>query len=152
VTLDRVAIALRPRGGYEAIDLGARMLQAWWRPIYAAWFAVYLPFALAVHGALWEYPFAAFAVLFWLKPLFDRFVLHVVSRAVFGDVPTLAATLSAWREILGPAWSRASPGGAGSTTRARSRCRCSSSKDSAARAGARAAASSASACAATPCG
>ncbi len=41
-------------------------------------------------------------MLWWLKPVFDRFALHVVSRAVFGAQPTVAETLGAWREILRP--------------------------------------------------
>ena len=38
----------------------------------------------AARGVHDQYLFAILA-LWWLKPLFDRFVLHVVSRAVFGD-------------------------------------------------------------------
>ena len=44
----------------------------------------------------------AIVALWWLKPVFDRFVLHVVSRAVFGAPPTVAETLAAWRDILQP--------------------------------------------------
>jgi hypothetical protein len=102
VELERLAVALRPRGGFEAVDLGFQMARAWWRPIWGIWIAVYLPAALLLHLALWFKPLAAMLVLWWLKPVFDRFVLHYVARAVFGTPPTVRETLGAWREILTP--------------------------------------------------
>ncbi len=100
--LERLSVALRPRGGWEALDLGFQMARGWWRPVWGTWLAVYLPAAALVHllaqDALWIAPL----VLWWLKPVFDRFVLHVVSRAVFGAPPTVREALSAWREILRP--------------------------------------------------
>ncbi len=102
--LERITIALRPRQGWEAVDLGFRMAARWARPLWATWFAVYVPFALALSFALREWPWAAALALWWLKPLFDRCLLHVLSRAVFGHVPRLSQTLGAWREILSPAF------------------------------------------------
>ncbi len=100
--LERLSIALRPRGGWESIDLGFQMARRWWRPVWGAWLAVYLPVAAAVHLLVFWSPLVAALLLWWLKPVFDRFVLHVVSRAVFGTVPTVRETLGAWREILTP--------------------------------------------------
>lgn len=100
--LERLSVALRPRGGWEALDLGFQMARGWWRPVWGTWFAVYLPVAAVVHVVLQETLWIAPLVLWWLKPLFDRFVLHVVSRAVFGTPPTVAEALGAWREILRP--------------------------------------------------
>jgi hypothetical protein len=102
VQLERLSVALRPRGGWEALDLGFQMARGWWRPVWGTWLAVYLPAAALLHavfqGTLWLAPLA----LWWLKPVFDRFVLHVVSRAVFGAAPTVAEALAAWRECLRP--------------------------------------------------
>lgn len=92
--LDHVAITLRLREPWEAIDLGAVMLRAWWRPIYAAWFAIVLPLALALHVVFVSSPWIALIVLWWLKPLYDRIVLHVLSQAVFGAAPSVRGTLS----------------------------------------------------------
>ena len=100
--LERLSIALRPRGGWESIDLGFQMARRWWRPVWGAWLAVYLPAAAAIHLLVFWSPLVAALLLWWLKPVFDRFVLHVVSRAVFGTVPTVRETLGAWREILSP--------------------------------------------------
>lgn len=98
--LDGLSVQLRPRGGWEALDLGFRMARTWWRPVWAAWLAVYLPIAVALHLAFADRAWIAVLALWWLKPVFDRFVLHVVSRSVFDAQPSLATTLAAWRDIL----------------------------------------------------
>jgi hypothetical protein len=102
VELERLSVQLRPRGGWEALDLGFQMARAWWRPVWGTWLAVYLPAAAALHAAFHEQLWVAPLVLWWLKPFFDRFVLHVVSRSVFGSPPTVSETLGAWRDILRP--------------------------------------------------
>jgi len=102
VQLERLSVQLRPRGGWEALDLGCQMARSWWRPVWGTWLAVYLPAAAALHLVFPERPFFAIVALWWLKPVFDRFVLHVVSRAVFGAPPTVREALGAWRELLRP--------------------------------------------------
>ena len=100
--LSRLAVRLRPRGGWEAMDLGFHMARTWWRPVWGTWCAVFVPTALLLHLLFWEYPGIAMAITWWLKPVFDRFVLHVVSRAVFGVPPGVRETLGAWRQVLSP--------------------------------------------------
>jgi len=102
VELERLSVQLRPRGGWEALDLGFQMARAWWRQVWGVWLAAYLPVAVGLHVAFSDRLWIAIAALWWLKPLFDRFVLHVVSRAVFGSPPAVGATLAAWRDILRP--------------------------------------------------
>jgi len=103
VQLDRLAIALRPRSAWESVDLGAGMLREWWRPLYASFAAVYVPVAAACLWAGWSAgkPWLALVLLWWLKPLYDRVALHVASRAVFGDVLGVRATLAQARAWLG---------------------------------------------------
>jgi hypothetical protein len=101
VRLERLAVALRPRGGWEALDLGFQMARQWWRPIWSAWFALYLP-AAALAFAIFSEPFHSVLLLWWLKPLFDRAVLHVASRAVFGEPQGMRDTLRAARDWLRP--------------------------------------------------
>ncbi len=100
--LEKLSVQLRPRGGWEALDLGCQMARSWWRPVWGVWLAVYLPAAVVLHAVFLQQPFIAAVALWWLKPVFDRFVLHVVSRAVFGAPPTVGEALAAWREILQP--------------------------------------------------
>jgi Domain of unknown function (DUF4129) len=103
VQLDKLAIALRPRSDWESVDLGVGMLREWWRPLYGAFAAVYLPAAAACLWAGWSAGKAwiAMLLLWWLKPLFDRVVLHVASRAVFGEALGVRRTLAQARDWLG---------------------------------------------------
>lgn len=98
--LEDASVRIRPRGGWEALDLGFRMARENWRPLWAIWFALYLPAAALALGLLHANLWIGGLVLWWAKPLFDRFLLHVASRAVFGEAPGVRETLRAWREIL----------------------------------------------------
>ncbi len=98
---EHLAVALRPRGGWEALDLGFQMARQWWRPIWLVWFTVYLPVA-AILLLVFENKWKAVLILFWLKPLFDRAILHTLSRAVFGEIPGTLQTLRAARDWLRP--------------------------------------------------
>jgi hypothetical protein len=98
-----IAITLRRRTPWEAIDLGLGMLQHWWRAVYAPHFLVggLLAVLACALGAALERPWLSILLVWWLKPLYDRVVLHVLSRAVFGEVLRPGAVLRAWREWLG---------------------------------------------------
>ena len=102
MNIERLTIALRPRSGWEALDLGLRLAQAHAGALWRTWWALSLPVALVTWLACRDEPLWAMWILWWLKPLADRFMLHVLAQAVFGEAPTLAATLGAWRRVLGP--------------------------------------------------
>lgn len=99
--LDRLALRLRRRRPWEAIDLGCRMAQAWWRPLMAAWLTAYLPVAIVLYIVFSANAMMAILVLWWLKPLFDRVALEVLSRAIFGESPTPLTVLRALRDSRG---------------------------------------------------
>jgi len=86
-------IALRPRTPWEAADLGLALLRAQAGPVYRAWLATLVPAALLLAVLCREHPWLAPLILWWLKPLLDRPVLHVLARATFGRTPGLAETL-----------------------------------------------------------
>jgi hypothetical protein len=89
-----IAITLRRRTPWEAMDLGLTMLRQWWRAVYSAHALVFVPLVLALAAIGWvnQKLWLAMLLVWWLKPLYDRVVLHILSRAVFGEVPT-------WRQI-----------------------------------------------------
>jgi hypothetical protein len=97
-----LAITLRRRSPWEAMDLGLTMLQRWWRQVYLPHLIVALPLVAASIAIAWYFERAWIALLlvWWLKPVFDRVVLHVLSRAVFGELQGTRAVLRAWREWL----------------------------------------------------
>jgi hypothetical protein len=93
--LDRISVALRPRAPREALDLGAVMLRANARAVWSAWFAFTLPIFVICNalGIVIDLPWLGLVLMWWLKPLFDRVPLYVLSRAVFDRAP-------GWRETL----------------------------------------------------
>jgi hypothetical protein len=97
-----IAVALRRRSPWEAIDLGLSMLQRWWRAVFVPHLIVGGAVAAAALLIAWylERPWVAIVLVWWIKPLYDRVVLHVLSRAVFGEVQRPREVLAAWREWL----------------------------------------------------
>ena len=92
MNLDQVTIEIRPRSAWEAVDLGLLMAKRWWLPMMKVWLLVSLPlFAITLliperwfwWGAL---------LLWWMKPLLERPLLHILSRAVFNDLPSTGST------------------------------------------------------------
>lgn len=100
MNLERITLKLRPRTSWEALDLGLQLAMQHARAVWGAWFAVTVPVTLVVWAACWSKPWLALLLLWWLKPLADRFVLQVLAQAVFGETPTLARSLGAWRSVL----------------------------------------------------
>jgi hypothetical protein len=82
---------IRPRSAWEATDLGVMMAARWWWPMLKAWLTITAPVFIAllfVPGETWYGPL----VFWWLKPLWERIHLHIVSRALFGHVPDVRET------------------------------------------------------------
>jgi len=112
--LERISVVLRPRVPREALDLGAAMLRANARAVWSAWFAFTLPVFVLVNalGLLMGVPWLGLLLMWWLKPLFDRLPLYVLSRAVFDSAPGWRETLRgqrqwSWRSTLaGLTWLR----------------------------------------------
>lgn len=101
--LDLLSIQLRQRIPWEAMDLGIALLRRHAMAVWRPWFALTAPFFLLFNVLCWwaGQVWLAALLLWWLKPLFDRVPLYVLSRAVFGTVPSLQQTLRA-RELWAP--------------------------------------------------
>lgn len=98
--IERIALRLRPRNAWEALDLGIALVRSNGARVYGAWLAAYLPAAFIVYALLWERPFLAWIVLWWLKPLFDRVILAMLSRALFDEAPSVREVLGSPRQWL----------------------------------------------------
>ena len=105
--LDKVTAEIRPRTSYEAIDLGMAMARATGWRMWAAWFAATLPVFLLCNFVAYRLGYMWLGALFvwWLKPLFDRVPLFVLSQGLFGDEVGVRGTLKA----LPGLWLRALP-------------------------------------------
>lgn len=98
--LEQLAINLRPRNPWEALDLGGVLAAQWRGPAFKAWLATYWVVGLLLLALLNEHLEIAALILWWLKPAFDRVLLHVYGRALFGETPTLGQTLRALPGLL----------------------------------------------------
>lgn len=105
--VDAIRLDLRPRGMFEAADLGIRLVSANLRSVWASCAPVYA-FVLVV-AATTSLPFGigwmVLAVI-WLKPWLDRSILFVLARAVFGEETRFgdlwrARRAVAWNGLLG---------------------------------------------------
>lgn len=98
--LERLNLELRRRSPWEAADLGLVVLRRWRGAVYRAWFATFVPFALLLFLALWQWPMLAALIGWWCKPLFDRVLLKVYSEAVFDAPPGVREVWRALPELV----------------------------------------------------
>lgn len=107
--LDQMTVALRVRSPWQAMDLGIRMVRAnaraIWKPYFLLAGSVFIVCNLLAFAIdqLW----LGWFLIWWLKPVFDRIPLHVLSHVTFGNHPTFRDTLRApfqWRFGLWFSW------------------------------------------------
>jgi len=94
VQTEQIAVVVRPRDAYEAVDLGFRFARAVFWPLFPAHALVVAAVSFALYLGLSERLWLAAFALWWLKPLYDRVALAVLADALFGRTPTLAETLA----------------------------------------------------------
>ncbi len=97
--LDQPRVELRPRSPWEAMELGTALVRTHARAIWLPWLLVTLPVFVVLNATGWVaglVPWMALA-MWWLKPVFDRIPLFVLSRALFGEAPGVRETLAAQR-------------------------------------------------------
>lgn len=98
--LEDVTAEIRPRAPWESIDLGCSLARKHLGKIWKAWAMTVFPLWLALAILLRDHPVWLFVSVWWLKPLYDRVPLMVVSRALFGAAPTFMEVLKAWPKML----------------------------------------------------
>jgi hypothetical protein len=113
--LEDVTAEIRPRSPWEAIDLGLAMVRRDAGKLAVCWLVTALPVHLLVlwlmRDALWLGVF----ILWWLRPVFARVGLFFLSRALFGERPSIREVLRAWpamwwrRIAYRLVWARFSP-------------------------------------------
>jgi len=83
--LEKVTAKIRPRRGWEAIDLGISLVQTHSAILYKIWFMVSLPIFILLSAVLYSSPTIMVLVLWWIKPILERPLLHYLSRELFGE-------------------------------------------------------------------
>ncbi|HHH39747.1 MAG TPA: hypothetical protein ENK50_09250 [Sedimenticola sp.] len=113
--LDSLAIDIRPRTPWEAIDLGFAMARHWFLPLWLIWLALALPLLLLVQWLFPDRPGLCAIALWWMKPLYEPPLLFWLSRALFGESLSPLQALRRWpgyghRQLLANlSWRRLSP-------------------------------------------
>ncbi len=114
---EQLRVELHPRTPWEAAELGSALVRRHAKAIWQPWLLITLPVFVVINalGVALKQAWLAFLLMWWLKPVFDRIPLFVLSRAVFGEAPRVRDTLVAqwawgWRSM--PAyllWRRLGP-------------------------------------------
>ena len=77
------------------------MALKWWKPLYGFMFLATLPFFIILNFLSLEY---GMLVLWLFKPWFERGLLYIYSRQVFGQPVSIKETFSAWPSQIRPLW------------------------------------------------
>ncbi len=114
--LNEANLLFRTRTNWEAIDLGFCMVAHHRILLGFLWLFVSLPFVALIILFLWDEPGWAFTMIWWLKPVFERSTLYVLSISVFQTPPPFRVCLKEsfklifnWRLIGDLTWRRLSP-------------------------------------------
>jgi len=111
VKLSEATAVIRPRRGWEAIDLGVRMVQRDFVALSRRWIVATLPwYVLALcAGHLFGDISYGLVVFWWFKPAFDRVLLDYLSQRLFSKTVEnpgpfdlwflLPFSASAWRQL-----------------------------------------------------
>ena len=100
--LTDASVAIRPRTPWEAIDLGTLLAREHRVLLMSSWAIVTLPVFALLSVAFWNHPSVAVLLFWWLKPIFERLPLLILSQALFGSTPTLEQALKGWLRLLKP--------------------------------------------------
>ncbi|WP_411847685.1 hypothetical protein AAFN60_10780 [Roseibacillus persicicus] len=95
-----LTIELRPRSSWEAVDLGTALAKRYYRNLFKMGFKSFGPFYVLVAMLCWKLPFLLPLVIWWCKPLMDRFYLYYLSRRIFGQEVSVKETLGEWKRLL----------------------------------------------------
>ena len=91
--IDTATVVIRPRNPWEAMDLGFRMVQTFWRSVFPVWVTIaggtLLLLIVLTGGRL----LPAALLFWWLKPAYDRVLLKIFSQLIFGKSPGFVETL-----------------------------------------------------------
>ncbi len=101
MNLDQITANIRLRSVWEAVDLGFVMVQQWWKEIYLPFAIVTLGIAIPLFTLLPAKDYWIGGLIFWwLKPLYDRLILHIVSHKLFNDELTTWQALKAIPSLI----------------------------------------------------
>ncbi len=102
MNLEGLQIVARPRNHWEALDLGLLIARRWYRLLLTSWLCFALPVFVSCWMFLPQSPLLAILIVWWLKPVYERVPLKILSSAIFGAVPTLRGAFRETRKCVVP--------------------------------------------------
>ncbi|UTW45115.1 DUF4129 domain-containing protein [bacterium SCSIO 12696] len=113
--IDKISARLRLRNNWEAIDLGFSLARRWFLRLWLLWLvpaAVIATLSLTLLDSV----LLALLIMWWVQPLYERPLLHFLSRALFGEYPSVRRELRQYWRLVKPQlfatllWRRFHPG------------------------------------------
>lgn len=99
--LESLTLEVRPRTPWEAMDLAVRLVMSHWRILLSSWMVTIFPLFIIINIILLrEYHIWAFMLVWFLKPLYDRVPLFVLSRVIFAEKTTYKDVINAIPMLL----------------------------------------------------
>lgn len=95
-----VTIALRPRSDWEAVDLGTALAKRYYRDLFRMGLRGFGPFFLLLALLCWFVPWLLIFLIWWGKPILDRFYLYYLSRRIFGQEVSVKETWGNWKQLV----------------------------------------------------
>ena len=102
--LNDASMAIRPRTAWEALDLGILLARRHAALLMGSWALVTLPIFALFSLLFWQHPTLSLLLFWWFKPLYERLPLFILSRALFGDTPSLRQSITTLPPLLRPQW------------------------------------------------
>jgi len=102
--LNEASMEIRPRDAWESLDLGVLLARRHAGLLMASWALVTLPIFALFSLVFWQSPTLSLLLFWWLKPLYERLPLFILSRTLFGDTPTLSRSVKALPQLLRQQW------------------------------------------------
>ncbi len=95
-----LTLELRPRSDWEAVDLGTALAKRYFHDLFKMGVCGFGPFFLLFALLGWFLPWMLLIVIWWFKPIYDRFYLYYLSRRIFGQEVTVKETWGEWRQLV----------------------------------------------------
>lgn len=102
MNLQDLQLVTRPRRDWEAVDLGLLMARRWWWPMVKIWLLLALPLTLITWVLPERWLWLSTLIIWWLKPVLERPLLLILSRAVFGEALSTREVLRLTPGLLRP--------------------------------------------------
>lgn len=99
MNLDKINVELRPRSGWQSIDLGFQMARQWFLPLASLWLCLAIPGYLILK--LLPLPgYVTLILWWWFKPLYEAPLSFWCSRAMFSEQVSHKQALVATKQKL----------------------------------------------------